>query len=83
MQIRGVETIGGGERAENTVSEIRDAASRATTDERQSTKFEETWKSCEHQVAVSENLSTSELDDDLKISVVLRGAPQKLRDLLF
>ena len=31
---------------------------------------------------VNENLSSSELDDDVKISVVLREAPQKLRDHL-
>ena len=45
-------------------------------------KFGETWKSWEHQVDVYENLSSSKLDDDLKISVVLRDAPQKLRDHL-
>ena len=45
-------------------------------------KFEETWKSWEHQVDVYENLSSSKLDDDVKISVVLRQAPQKLRDHL-
>ena len=45
-------------------------------------KFEETWKSWEHQVEVYENLASSELDDDVKISVVLREAPQKLRDHL-
>ena len=45
-------------------------------------KFEETWKSWEHQVDVCENLSSSKLDDDVKISVVLREAPQKLRDHL-
>ena len=46
------------------------------------TKFEETWKSWEHQVDVYENLASSKLDDDVKISVVLREAPQKLRDHL-
>ena len=45
-------------------------------------KFEETWKSWEHQVAVCENLSSTKLDDDVKISVVLREAPQKFRDHL-
>ena len=45
-------------------------------------KFEETWKSWEHQVGVYENLSSSKLDDDVKISVVLREFPQKLRDHL-
>ena len=44
-------------------------------------KFEETWKSWEHQVDVYENLSSSNLDDDVKIRVVLREA-QKLRDHL-
>ena len=38
-------------------------------------KFEETWKSWEHQVDVCENLSSSKLDDDVKIRVVLREAP--------
>ena len=45
-------------------------------------KFEETWKSWEHQVDVYENLSSSKLDDHVKISVVLGEAPQKLRDHL-
>ena len=45
-------------------------------------KSEERWKSCEHQVDVNENLSSSKLDDDVKFSVVLREAPQKLRDHL-
>ena len=45
------------------------------------TKFEETWKSWEHQLEVYENLTSSKLDDDVKISV-LREAPQKLRDHL-
>ena len=44
--------------------------------------FEETWKSWEHQVDVHENLSSSNLDDDVRISVVLREARQKLRDHL-
>ena len=34
--------------------------------------FEEMWKSWEHQVDVYENRSSSTLDDDVKISVVLR-----------
>ena len=45
-------------------------------------KFEETWKSWEHQVDNYENLSSTKLDDDVKISVVLRECPQKLRDHL-
>ena len=45
-------------------------------------KFEETWKSWEHQVDIYENLSSTKLDDDVKISVVLRVSPQKLRDHL-
>ena len=45
-------------------------------------KFEETWKSWEHQMDIYENLSSTKLDDDVKISVVLRECPQKLRDLL-
>ena len=44
-------------------------------------KFEETWKSWEHQVTY-ENLSSTKLDDVVKISVVLRECPQKLRDHL-
>ena len=42
-------------------------------------KFEETW---EHQVDIYENLYSTKLDDDVKISVVLRECPQKLRDNL-
>ena len=38
-------------------------------------KFGEMWKSWEHQVDVYENLSSSKLNHDLKISVVLREAP--------
>ena len=45
-------------------------------------KFEETWKSWEHQVDIYENLSSTKQDDDVKISVVLRECPQKLRDHL-
>ena len=45
-------------------------------------KFEEMWKSWEHQVDVYENLSVRKLEDDVKISVVLREAPPKLRDHL-
>ena len=45
-------------------------------------KFEETWKSWEHQMDIYENLSSTKLDDDVKISVVLRECPQKLRDYL-
>ena len=45
-------------------------------------KFEETWKSWEHQMDIYEDLSSMKLDDDVKISVVLRDCPQKLRDHL-
>ena len=45
-------------------------------------KFEETWKSWEHQVDIYEHLSSTKLDDDVEISVVLRECPQKLRDNL-
>ena len=45
-------------------------------------KFADTWKSWEHQVDIYENLSSTKLDDDVKISVVLRECPQKLRDHL-
>ena len=44
--------------------------------------FEETWKSWEHQMDIYENLSSTKLDDDVKISVVLRECQQKLRDHL-
>ena len=44
-------------------------------------KFEEAWNAWEHQVDVYEKLATSKLDD-VKISVVLREAPTKLRDKL-
>ena len=45
-------------------------------------KFEETWKSWEHQMDIYENLSSTKLEDDVKISVMLRECPQKLRDHL-
>ena len=45
-------------------------------------KFEEAWKTWEHQVDVHEKLATSKQDGDLKISVVLREAPTKLPDNL-
>ena len=45
-------------------------------------KFEETWKSWEHQVDIYENLSSTKLNDNVKISVVLRECTQKLRDHL-
>ena len=45
-------------------------------------KFEVTWKSWEHQMDIYENLSSTKLDDDVKISVVLRECPQKPRDHL-
>ena len=40
-------------------------------------KFEEAWNAWEHQVYVYEKLAMSKLDDDVKISVVLREAPTK------
>ena len=43
-------------------------------------KFEEAWNASEHHVDVYEKLATSKMDDDVKISVVLREAPTKLRD---
>ena len=45
-------------------------------------RFEETWKSWEHQTDIHENLSSTKLDDDVKISVVWRECRQKLRDHL-
>ena len=45
-------------------------------------RFEETWNAWEHQVDVYKKLATSKLDDDVKISVVLREAPTRLRDNL-
>ena len=45
-------------------------------------KFEEAWKTWEHQVDVYEKLATSMLDDDVTMSVALREAPTKLRDNL-
>ena len=45
-------------------------------------KFEETWKSWERHVDIYGNLSSTKLDDDVKIIVVLRECPQKLRDHL-
>ena len=68
-----METVGGRERAENRGPEIRDAPGMSDNP----AKFEETWKSWEHQVDIYENLSSTKLDDDVKISVVLRESPQK------
>ena len=45
-------------------------------------KFDETWKELERQVGVHESLAATKLDDDVKISVVLRQAPPILRDNL-
>ena len=45
-------------------------------------KFEETRKSWESPVDVDANIASSKLDGDVKISVVLREAPSKLRDHL-
>ena len=45
-------------------------------------KFEEMWMSWEHEMDVHENLSAAKLDGEVKISVMLREAPPKLRDHL-
>ena len=45
-------------------------------------KFDETWKAWKHQVDVYENLTAFNLDDDVKVCVVLREEPPKLRDNL-
>ena len=45
-------------------------------------KLEGMWKTWKHHVDVYENLAASRLDGDVKISVVLREAPPKLRDNL-
>ena len=42
----------------------------------------EAWNAWEHHVDVYEKLATSKLNHDLKIIVVLREAPTKLRDKL-
>ena len=44
-------------------------------------KFEEAWNASEHHVDVYEKLATSKMDDDVKISVVLRGTNQTPRRL--
>ena len=41
-------------------------------------KFEETWKSWEHQMDIYENLSSTKLDDDVKISVVFARMPAEI-----
>ena len=46
------------------------------------TTFKETWKAWQHHVDVCENLAGSKLDDDVKVSVVLREAPKELQDNL-
>ena len=45
-------------------------------------KFEEMWKSWEHQMDIYENLSSTKLDADVKISVVLRERSKSVDDLL-
>ena len=75
-----METDGRRERAENRGTEIQAVLQPGMSDN--PAKFEETWKSWEHQVDIYENLSATKLDDDVKISVVLRECPQKLRDHL-
>ena len=79
-----METDGGRERAENRGSEIRKCCEAVLQPGMSDNpaKFEETWKSWEHQMDIYENLSSTKLDDDVKISVVLRECPQKLRDHL-
>ena len=82
-RFRSVETVGGRGCAENRGGR-RFAMLQAVLQLVMSdnpAKFEETWKSWEYQVDVYENLSSSNLDDDVKIRVVLREA-QKLRDHL-
>ena len=81
--VRGVETVGDRERAETAGR--RFATLQAVLQPGMSdnpAKFEETWMSWEHQVDVCDHLSSTKQDDDVKISVVLREAPQKLRDHL-
>ena len=66
-------------RTEDSGSKVRDVASCPAAGP---VKFEEVWNAWEHQVDVYEKLATSKLDDDVKISEVLREAPTKLRDNL-
>ena len=82
-RVRSPETLGGGKRIEDSGSKIRNVASRAAAGTGDNpAKFEEAWNAWEHQLDVYEKLATSKLDDDVKISVVLREAPTKLRDNL-
>ena len=45
-------------------------------------RFEEQLKSWEHQVEINQKLTGSKHDDGVKVSVVVREAPSKLRDNL-
>ena len=45
-------------------------------------RFEELWKLWEHQVEIYEKPAGSNLDNDVKASVVIREAPLELRDNL-
>ena len=79
-RVRSVETVGVRERTTAIVSKIPDVASCAvlqpkTGDNR--AKLEEACKAWEHQRDVDENLPASKMDDDVKLSVVLREAPSK------
>ena len=45
-------------------------------------KFEDTWAEWEHQVDLYEQLARKTVDSDFKISVVIRGAPEVIRNHL-
>ena len=82
MRVRSLERVGGGKRTKDSGSKTRDVASVQPGVGDNPATFEETWKAWQHQVDVNKNLAAPKLDDDVKISVVLREEPPKLRDNL-
>ena len=83
-RVRSLETVGGGKKhtrqpvQDTQYCKLRCSWEWATI--RQSLK--KRGKTYEHQVDVYEKLATSQLDDDVKISVVLCEAPTTFRDNL-
>ena len=65
-RIRSVETVGAPTTAGRIFAMLQAVLQLGMSDN--PAKFEETWKSWEHQVDIYENLSSTKLDDDVKIS---------------
>ena len=70
-RVPGVETVSGGKQTAGRKFAMLQAVLQPGMSDNPAT-FEEMWKSWEHQVDFYENRSSSTLDDDVKISLVLR-----------